>query len=306
MGYRIKTVAEMTGIPRNTLLAWERRYGLLEPDRTDSGYRVYSDEDVALLRRIQTYRNQGYKISEAISLTARPTHRVGEGVQAQETSAAEVREAMKTHLLSFDRAGADEVRQKLALFSFRRCLEEVYLPILRDVGTGWEAGEVTIAQEHFISAFCREQMITMLHSLESGPETGASALLSGYPGEVHELGLLAVAVLLALHGFRVSYLGVDMPQSEIIRLANEQQPDLICQSIIAPRQTSQLIHYAEQLRANVSSDILIVLGGPGVAEVPSHAVGGVLFCHTFEALLTFWEDHHGHVSAREFRQNASA
>ena len=68
MGYRIKTVSELTGISRATLLAWERRYGVVSPDRQDNGYREYSDEDVACLQSIRRLKDQGYKVSEAIAI----------------------------------------------------------------------------------------------------------------------------------------------------------------------------------------------------------------------------------------------
>ncbi|MFN7146083.1 MAG: MerR family transcriptional regulator [Myxococcota bacterium] len=72
MGYRVKTVSAMTGIPRGTLLAWERRYEILEPDRSPSGYREYSEADVAVLRRLKALVDDGYSISEAVALVKRP------------------------------------------------------------------------------------------------------------------------------------------------------------------------------------------------------------------------------------------
>ncbi|MFT4979133.1 MAG: DNA-binding transcriptional MerR regulator [Myxococcota bacterium] len=68
MGYRIKTVSTLTGVPRNTLLAWERRYGIVQPSRQDNGYREYSDSDIACLQSVKRLLDQGYKVSEAINL----------------------------------------------------------------------------------------------------------------------------------------------------------------------------------------------------------------------------------------------
>ncbi len=282
--YRISTVSEMTGIPRNTLLAWERRYGLLSPERNDSGYRTYSEQDVAKLRRVKEFLDQGYKISEAVALMRRAVPPQVDLPVARGEAQANVRDALAERLLAFDRNGADAVRQRLVLFSFKRSIDEVYLPLLRDVGDAWHRGEVTVAQEHFVTAFVREQMMAMLHSLGAGPEGGPLVVCSGPPGEQHELGLIATAVKLALRGCRVSYLGLDLPPEELAAAASVQRATLVCQSVVQSRSEKELIAYARVLRELVDPEIAVALGGAAVADLEEE-VDGVWFVGDVDDLL---------------------
>ena len=151
MSYRIKTVAEMTGIPRNTILAWERRYHLFSPPRTPGGYRVFGDDDVALLRKLKTLQDQGYKISEAIGLLA---ERAPPPPRPPRDEL--LRDRLLEYLVRFDRGGADRLRSELNMLSFRDRLDTVFLPLLLEVGEAWAAGQVSVAQEHFVVVFCWE------------------------------------------------------------------------------------------------------------------------------------------------------
>lgn len=278
MSYRIKTVAEMTGIPRNTILAWERRYQLFSPPRTPGGYRVFGDEDVALLRRLKHLQDQGYKISEAISLLAERTPPPPRPPREQQ-----LRDRLLEHLLRFDRSGADRLRGELNMLSFRDRLDTVFLPLLLEVGEAWAAGQVSVAQEHFVAAFCREQMITMFHSLDAGPEQGPSAVCAGYAGDNHELGLLAVAIKLALAGYRVSYLGANLPLEELIAMLRNHPCRLVCQSIVQVRPARELQAYVTELRRRIDPATLVAVGGPGVGDLAP--VEGVLICESVDELL---------------------
>ncbi|MCB9759050.1 MAG: MerR family transcriptional regulator [Alphaproteobacteria bacterium] len=287
MRYRIKTVAEMTGIPRNTILAWERRYGLVEPGRTPSGYRMFSDADVALLTRVKALLDQGLKISEAVAQLRQEDRPVvaAPAPSGQLQAIAPVRRRLLAHLLDLDRAGADRVRQQLVGLSFQQRLDGVYLPMLREVGRLWAEGEVSIAQEHFASAFCREQMIAMFHVLGGGPEAGALAVCAGIPGERHELGLIAVAVKLALLGFRVDYLGLEVPVGDLVRVGRARAPRVVCQSLMQDWPAERILAHARALRAGLPPGTLVAIGGPGVRGADDAAPEGVLICSSLDALL---------------------
>lgn len=283
MSYRIRTVVEKTGIPRNTLLAWERRYGIPEPGRTEGGHRVYTEEDLRLLLRLQELLENGHRIGEAVALLRRNVEpeRAVEGATPLEVLKAK----LQASLLAFDRHDADDVYHRLSAFSLRRVIDDVLMPILRDVGDGWHAGEVSVAQEHFTSSFVREQLILMLNRLESGPSGGPMAICAGYPNEQHEIGLLAVAVKLALRGWRVAYLGADLPIEELADLLTRRRAELVCQSVISPRPPAELRAYTARLSRVAPPGTQIALGGPGVGELADELHGRVLFCTTFDDLL---------------------
>ncbi len=266
MGYRIKTVARLTGIPRNTLLAWERRYSVVEPERSDNGYREYSEADVDLLRAIKRLVDDGYKISEAITLV-----REG-GLEQPHTRSTEIDRATLDHirgemlaaLLRFDRTDALRVVSKAPMTSYVQQLNGLYLPMLREVGDGWEQGSITIGQEHFATAFIRERMLSMLVTLEHGPDGGRRVVCGSMSGERHEGGLLALAVRLAMHGMRVTYLGADVPATAMAAAAKRQGAALVCVSVVATTEPAAVTGFARSLRESLPSATAVVFGGHAI------------------------------------------
>jgi methanogenic corrinoid protein MtbC1 len=256
MSYRIKTVSEMTGIPKATLIAWERRHALVEPRRTASGYRVYSDGEVGLLQRVKSLVDSGYRISEAVDLVrTAPT-------PAPRTAAPDtLREQLTERLLDFDQAGADRLARQLVVLPFTMALEEIILPLLREVGDAWERGEISIAQEHYASAWCRERVLAMLHAVRPVDPRAPEVICATPPGERHEFGILGAALRLAIAGWRVTYLGADVPLEDLARLAAERAPAMLCLSVVHDRAPEEVRAMVEQLLAAIPEGTRIVVGG---------------------------------------------
>lgn len=283
MSYQIKMVSEMLGIPKNTLIAWERRYAIVEPSRTDAGYRIYSDGDVATLRRVQALLDQGYKIGEACRIvlsegpSASPEPSVGIDVPETDRAAlAQARQELKDHLLSFDRAAADRVVGRLVLLPYETVIDEVYFPLLREVGTGWELGRITVVQEHYVTAYCREKLLVMLNAVQANATHAPEVTCATPPGEHHELGLLALALRLALRGFRILYLGTNVPTQELVRHLETRRPMALCLSMVHSRPSQEILDYASDLRRRVPDEVRLAIGGRAVEEV-DEAVDGVTF-----------------------------
>lgn len=286
MGYRVKTVAELTGIPRNTLLAWERRYGLVHPDRQSNGYREYDDQDVAMLRALKAAVDAGRSPSEAISLlrsrpaalpSAPPPTVEGAGL-------GPARAAITEALLRFDRREADRAYEEVAELPYPTLIRGLLFPVLREVGERWASGAITVAHEHYASAWCRDRLSAMLLQLRGGPVDGPVALCTTFPGDRHELGLLGLAVLLARGGHRVVWLGADVPLADLCVAALEQAPSLICVSVTLPPAPEALIGFARQLRRTAPAGARVVIGGSGVDPASLPALPGVRWVATLEEL----------------------
>jgi len=184
--YRIKTVSEMTGIPRNTLIAWERRHGILASGRLANGYRLYSDDDVGFLRRLKAEMASGTAISQALAALKREAPAASPGGAAPVVAAGElsaVCDALFAALMAFDRFAAERVVGSLAHVSYATVMDEVYVPLLRRVGVDWYAGKLIVAQEHFASIFVREQLVAMLLRLGSGAARGLHVACVTFPGD---------------------------------------------------------------------------------------------------------------------------
>jgi DNA-binding transcriptional MerR regulator/methylmalonyl-CoA mutase cobalamin-binding subunit len=283
MSYRIKRVAKITGINPATLRAWERRYNLIAPGRTDSGYRLYSDDDVAMLSRIKQFTSEGLTIGEAIARVRRTLTPLP--LDAQEPELSDVRAQLRDALLCFDRAGALSGYERLGHLPPERRAEDVLLPVMRDIGELWQEGTAVVAQEHFASAFVREKLAGMIAELDSGVGPGPEGVCAGAPGELHELGLMACALRLAAGGWKVLYLGPDVPLDETARVVKERKPALVCTSLVLRRGAGECGELAAELRRTAPRDTAVVIGGAGVAP-ETRPVEGVRFARCVGEMFT--------------------
>jgi DNA-binding transcriptional MerR regulator/methylmalonyl-CoA mutase cobalamin-binding subunit len=262
MSYRIKRVAHLTGINPATLRAWERRYNLIAPGRTHAGYRLYSDEDVAMLTRIKQLTDDGLTIGEAIARVRRGSSPLHPDAAAPDVD--EVRTQLRDALLRFDRRGALLAWDRLAPLAPERRAEEALLPAMREIGDLWEDGRAVVAQEHFASAFVRERLASLLAELDTGVAQGPEGVCAGAPGDPHELGLMAAAVRLASAGWRVLYLGADTPLDDIRRVLAERRPALLCTSVVLRREAGAFRELARTLRGLAPNGTGVVIGGAGI------------------------------------------
>jgi len=212
--YEIHEVAELTGLDAARLRAWERRYEVVRPRRQPNGYRAYTAEQVALLRAFARLIESGERIGE---LAFRPPEEILARAEATRspdgTPCAELMEAVR----ALDRERLEAlVAQQLALRGLAGFAAQVVLPLASAVGDRWAAGELAIAAEHLASE-------VVVHALKGGLRTargGAPSLVAaGLPGERHEWGLLATLAGLQGDGWRIHYLGPDLPVPELARAA---------------------------------------------------------------------------------------
>lgn len=269
----------MTGIPKNTLIAWERRYGLVEPRRSDSGYRVYTDEDVAMIRRVKDLLDAGYRISEASDMVRRELGQNSQHSQQVEpvlTGMESYRAVLLTALLDFDRAAAERVVRRLVTLPYETLLDDLYLPILRITGDRWEGGEVTVVQEHFVSAWCREQILAMARSLEPGVANAPEAICATPAGEHHEFGLLGVAFRLANRGYRLLYLGTNVPTDQLLDLVRRRRPEIVALSLVLERPGFDPLDYGRKILSVLGPEGRVLMGGRAVDGLSERSTSRLL------------------------------
>lgn len=262
MGYRIKTVAEMIGVPRNTLLAWERRYNVIQPARQANGYREYSDDDVTRLRELKRLIDEGHRVSEAISLMQDAQIAAH---KPDEKATADLVEELLDALLRLDRRAADEVLRRGGTMPFAQTIDEIYFPLQRHIGELWEEDALNAAQEHIISHFVRERMMNMLMALDYGPAAGRLTLCSAFPEEEHDIALLGLAVKLAMRNHRIIYVGQRTPAAALAELIQRSEPELVCISVTIPRARDEVVAVARELSAAAEGmSVQITIGGRGL------------------------------------------
>ncbi|MFB9835389.1 MerR family transcriptional regulator [Actinoallomurus acaciae] len=264
---RIGELSRRLGVSTHVLRAWERRYGLLQPERSSGGYRLYSESDEHRVRVMQSHLARGLSAAEAARAALRET--AGGPPPALVPSVRPTDDGTLAQALDrFDEPAAQAILDRLLTdFTPETVLRDVLLPYLHELGDRWERGEVTVAEEHFASNVLRARIAALGRGWGRGH--GPLALLACPPGELHDLPLLAFGVVLYRNGWRVGYLGAATPIPDLLRTASASSPQLIVLSAVAPDRFAGL--EADLLRlAGVAP---LALGGHGADAATARAVG---------------------------------
>lgn len=269
-GYlRIGVLAERTGVSPELLRAWEQRYGLLRPSRSQGGFRLYSDDDERRVRLTTDLIASGLSASEAARQALQADVSIPppiDGVVVEEL-AGRLRESLD----AMDAEGAHRVFDRLlASVSVATVLGEVVLPYLRELGERWLTGEVSVAQEHFASNLIRGRLLGLARDWGAGE--GPIVVLACPPGEAHDLGLIVFGIEVARRGWRVIYLGPDTPIATIEATARRLRPALV---VLAVSDPARLREYTGAIR-DLAQVVPVAVGGP-VSLDEAEAMGVTLW-----------------------------
>jgi MerR family transcriptional regulator, light-induced transcriptional regulator len=226
--YRIGMVTKLTGLSADVVRVWERRYGAIRPARSEAGTRLYSDADISRLRRLRQAIDKGRSISQAAKLSEEELDRaISETQKASDVydPYLSVRERFLEAIMRMDVVAADlELSRAATLFPARVLITKVVAPILDEVGERWSHKELGVAHEHVATNLLRNLLSSLLRLYP--PAEHAETIVIATPAEErHEFGILLVALLAATRGWRVVYVGADLPADEIayaVRLTNSR------------------------------------------------------------------------------------
>ena len=271
-GYlRIGELARRTGASPELLRAWERRYGLLRPTRSQGGFRLYTASDEERIRRMREYLARGVAAAEAARLAMdAETPRTGAetsmpAVLAPETTGAAfplrvAADELAGALDRFDEEQAHAVLDRLlAAYRIETILRDLLIPYLHDLGERWARGEISVAQEHFASNLLRGRLLGLARGWGQGH--GPTAVLACLPGEQHDLGLIAFGITLYRRGWRIIYLGPDTPIATIGQATDSIAPDLVVLADTAPEPFAA---HADAI-ADLARQTTVALGGAGAS-----------------------------------------
>ena len=192
---RIGEISRRTGVRAETIRAWERRYGLVEPARSAGGFRLYSRTDEERIRAMRDLIAEGVAAAEAAALARSATGAAAPSVRSPDAEADRLRAALE----AYDEEAANAVLDRaLSAFSLDVFTGAVVLPAIAAIGNRWAEGEVSVAQEHFATSVVRGRLLAISRGWGSG--LGPLALLACPPGEQHDIGLIACRPLPAKQG----------------------------------------------------------------------------------------------------------
>jgi len=264
---RIGELSRRTGVSPELLRAWERRYGLLHPVRSDGGLRLYQARDLERVLRMQQHLTEGLAAAEAAVLVAENES----GSEGLAFDPVRVRSDLGSALEGFDESAAQAILDSvISSTTLDAMLSEVVLPYLHELGLGWERGEVSVAQEHFATSVLRGRLLGLARGWGRG--YGPRALLACLPGEQHDLGLIAFGLALRSRNFRIAYLGGDLPIESVAGAADVVEPTAVVLSAVKP---GPFRTFHAELK-DLASRHRTFIGGAGADEAEAKEIGATL------------------------------
>jgi DNA-binding transcriptional MerR regulator len=250
--YNLKAVIHEVGLSPATLRAWERRYGLLKPQRSPGGHRLYSRQDIEMLKWLVARQNEGLSISRAVEMwktsiedeSSTSPKMLAPVLESRsgDTMLVEHRDQWIAACVAFNDQSANlALEQAFAIAAPETVCMEVLQKGLAQIGELWYAGSVSVQQEHFTSAIAIRR-INALMAATAAPTRPGCIILACPPGEEHDFILLMIAYLLKRHGWDVIYLGSNVPLANLDTTIQTTKPSLILSA-------AQTLNSAASLRA---------------------------------------------------------
>jgi MerR family transcriptional regulator, light-induced transcriptional regulator len=306
--FNLKVVLQETKIPADTLRAWERRYGLPQPERTSGGHRLYSQYDIETIRWLQERQQEGLSISRAVDLwkehqasgvdplegfaaSSQPTTETPAIYVPPNTTLDSMRAKWIAACMKFSEANAEQVlNQAFSIFAVEEVCTEILQKGMAEIGNMWFENNATVQQEHFASGLATRRLDSLL-SVSPAPSRNQTVLVGCPPNELHTFTPLLLSFLLRRRGLNVIYLGANIPAEnfeEAIKVVHGKLVILTAQTLI----TAAALQSTAQALAGVH--VPIGYGGrifnllPDLAQyIPGYYLGDSIpaALNTAEALL---------------------
>jgi methanogenic corrinoid protein MtbC1 len=292
--YNLSYVVQETGIKADTLRAWERRYQLPQPHRTEGGHRLFSDFDIQTIKWLTARQREGLSISRAVDLwrknggqnrdafstpLSEPVSQTEAAVSVENgDSLTDIRTIWIQACLDFNEPQAERVlTQAFAQFPLETVCVEILQAGLSAIGTLWQEGKASVQQEHFASELATRRLHALVAAAPK-PVHDKTILVGCPPGENHTFSALLITLLLRYRSWQVIFLGADVPTEHLLETIGRTKPDLIVMAAMRLTTSASLADTAHSLK---ETGVPLVFGGwvfehiPGLAQrIPGHYLGG--------------------------------
>ena len=268
--YPIKIVANKTGLSMHVIRIWEKRYNAVTPERTETNRRLYSTEDILKLQLLSKAIEVGHTISSIANFSLSDLKSLVEDERGTEQhingetdfiDTSEFVDSFLSHIKTLDVKRLELILQQASISMSRPVLiEKVIVPIIEKIGENWREGSIRIYHEHIATVVLR----SFLTSLTNASEYELNAphiVVTTLKGQIHELGALIVAASAASEGWKVTYLGPNLPAEEITAVAQSVKAQIVCLSIVYPAGDPNIIQELEKIGQFLPSQISLLVGG---------------------------------------------
>jgi len=297
--FSIAAVERDTGLSKDVLRMWERRYGFPVPARDGNGERMYSANQLERLRMIKRLMDQGHRPGKLVGLSAAelavlaPRRVVRPAVAGSDRSNDDL-EKMLGFITEHNAAAYQQaMQQRLARQGLQRFVQDAIAPLSQIVGEAWEEGRIQVFEEHLFTEATKRLLRHAIASLPP-PSQGPRVLLTSVPDEQHALGLLMAEALLTLEGADCIALGTQTPLQDIVNAAAAHRADVVALSFSGAFPARQIPALMQQLRQMLPANVALWIGGTGIRRVA--AIAGVRCLNEFDEAI---------AAVAEWRANTS-
>lgn len=237
--YSIKDLEKLSGVKAHTIRIWEKRYGIITPERTGTNIRFYNNDDLRQILNISLLNKNGYKISVVAKMSAQERVDYIAGLSKADINHDAVQENLLLSLIEMNEAGFNQTFSALNhKMGFEHAMVNIVFPFFERIGVMWQAGTIEPAQEHFFSNLIRQKLIAATDILPVNTTDHRESVLLFLPeNEMHEIGLLFYNYALKARGFCTIYLGQSVPLQGLEKIINTCRPDYVVTSMTSALNT---------------------------------------------------------------------
>ena len=294
--YTIKQASLRTGIDVSLIRAWERRYGVVHPERSAGGYRLYDDDAIARLRAMRALIAQGWSAAQAAAAVVDAPPSAGTA-SAGPSDLADISPGLVEAAGRYDVAAVDRLLDELfGRGSFEAVIDDLVLPAVRLLGEAWAEGRIDVAAEHLASGAVSRRL-SGLFSVGGTAGSGPQVLVGLPPESRHELGALAFAVALRRLGVDVLYLGADVPVASWVDAASQSSATAAVIGIVTSRDVVSAADVVAGIH-EARSDLIIAVGGSSAGGIATATDVVVLPARVVEAARVI----HARIAGRDGRR----
>lgn len=279
--YTIRELENLSGIKAHTIRIWEKRFGLIAPQRTSTNIRTYCDTELKKLLNISILNRNGVKISKIARMSTDEVVQLVNRYSIDVTNSESQIESLTVAMIDLDEYRFEQVLSRAIIqFGFEEAVIRVLYPFFVRIGVMWQTGSIIPAQEHFISNLVRQKFFAAIDGLITAEKEFSRRFLFFLPeGEMHEISLLFLCYLAKKRGHRTLYLGQSVPLNDIADVARKTQVDYLVTAAITTFGGQDRAAMIAGLAARFTDKIIYLYGSPNMLQ-PREIPGNVVLIST--------------------------
>jgi DNA-binding transcriptional MerR regulator/methylmalonyl-CoA mutase cobalamin-binding subunit len=276
--YSIKELEQLSGIKAHTIRIWEKRHRIIEPQRTQSNIRYYSDFDLKKIINVSLLNTNGIKISKIADMSLEDMNQKVLEISALASDTAIHIDQLVLSMVDMEEEQFEKILSNIMLrYGFEKALTEVVYPFLEKIGILWQTQNITPAQEHFISNLIRQKIIVGIDGLPVPPKDSKRVVLFLRERELHEIGLLFYHYIARKAGCRTYYLGQNVPHEDLVQVVRHHNAAILITSLTSTLELASTETYLKQLHQQFPDKRILVSGYQVHDMEPNFAENVVVF-----------------------------